>query len=61
MDEFEAFDDSNAINEEEYFVHMTMMEINAFIKRYGWDLFVQELDASVIDDLYHALARERGI
>ena len=61
MDEFEAFDDSNAINEEEYYVHMTMMETNTFIKRYGCDLFVSELEDNVKDDLYHALAKERGI
>lgn len=61
MDDFEAFDDSNAINEEEYYVVTTMMETNTFIKRYGCDLFVSELDASVKDDLYHALAKERGI
>ncbi len=60
MDEFEAFDDSNAINEEEYYLVTTMMETNTFIKRYGCDLFVSELDDSVKDDLYHALARERA-
>jgi hypothetical protein len=61
MNEFDAFDDSNAINEEEYYFETTMMETNAFIKRYGCDLFVSELDDSVKDDLYHALAKERGI
>lgn len=57
--DFEAFDDSNAINEEEYYFSTTMMETNTFIKRYGCDLFVSELEDSVKDDLYHALARER--
>ena len=60
MDEFEAFDDSNAINEEEYYFVTTMNETNTFIKRYGCDLFVSELEDNVKDDLYHALARERA-
>lgn len=57
--DFEAFDDSNAINEEEYYFETTMMETNTFIKRYGCDLFVSELEDNVKDDLYHALVRER--
>lgn len=57
--DFEAFDDSNAINEEEYYFDTTMMETNTFIKRYGCDLFVSELEDNVKDDLYHALAKER--
>lgn len=57
--DFEAFDDSNAYNEEEYYVVTTMMETNTFIKRYGCSLFVSELEDSVKDDLYHALAMER--
>lgn len=59
MDEYVREDESDAFNTEEYYVVTTMMETNTFIKRYGCDLFVSELDDSVKDDLYHALAKER--
>lgn len=60
MEEYERFDDSDSLDTEEYYVVTTMMETNTFIKRYGCDLFVSELEDNVKDDLYHALARERA-
>lgn len=57
--DFEVFDESNAINEEEYYVDMTMMETVEFLNRYGVDLFIKRLPDSLKDDLYHALDNER--